>query len=100
MKLMAVWTGLEPATSCVTGKHSNQLNYQTIFNNLVAGEGLDPSSFGLCAQRATDLLHSAIILNLLLEWRMQDLILRPLACKASALPTELILLNLTSCYQL
>jgi hypothetical protein len=27
--LMAVWTGLEPATSCVTGRHSNQLNYQT-----------------------------------------------------------------------
>ena len=27
---MAVWTGLEPATSCVTGRHSNQLNYQTI----------------------------------------------------------------------
>ena len=26
----AVWTGLEPATSCVTGRHSNQLNYQTI----------------------------------------------------------------------
>ena len=25
----AVWTGLEPATSCVTGRHSNQLNYQT-----------------------------------------------------------------------
>ena len=24
-----VWTGLEPATSCVTGRHSNQLNYQT-----------------------------------------------------------------------
>ena len=27
---MAVWTGLEPATSCVTGRHSNQLNYQTV----------------------------------------------------------------------
>ena len=26
----AVWTGLEPATSCVTGRHSNQLNYRTI----------------------------------------------------------------------
>ena len=29
--IMAVWTGLEPATSCVTGRHSNQLNYQTSF---------------------------------------------------------------------
>ncbi|CAI8913322.1 hypothetical protein EMIT074MI3_30313 [Bacillus licheniformis] len=28
---MAVRTGLEPATSCVTGRHSNQLNYRTIF---------------------------------------------------------------------
>ena len=27
--LMAVWTGLEPATPCVTGRYSNQLNYQT-----------------------------------------------------------------------
>ena len=27
--LLAVWTGLEPATPCVTGMYSNQLNYQT-----------------------------------------------------------------------
>ena len=27
---LAVWTGLEPATSAVTGRHSNQLNYQTV----------------------------------------------------------------------
>ncbi len=26
---VAVRTGLEPATSCVTGRHSNQLNYRT-----------------------------------------------------------------------
>ena len=26
---MAGLTGLEPATSCVTGRHSNQLNYQS-----------------------------------------------------------------------
>gem|GEM_PF-3349060 len=25
----AVWTGLEPAASAVTGRHSNRLNYQT-----------------------------------------------------------------------
>ena len=29
-KLFAVRTGLEPATSAVTGRHSNQLNYRTI----------------------------------------------------------------------
>ncbi len=28
--LFAVWTGLEPATPCVTGMYSNQLNYQTM----------------------------------------------------------------------
>lgn len=27
--LFAVWTGLEPATPCVTGRYSNQLNYHT-----------------------------------------------------------------------
>ena len=26
---MAEWTGLEPATSGVTGQHSNQLNYHS-----------------------------------------------------------------------
>ena len=30
MQMEAVWTGLEPATSAVTGRHSNQLNYQTV----------------------------------------------------------------------
>ena len=53
---MAVWTGLEPATSCVTGRHSNQLNYQTIFSFLfgdfeksksIAGAGFEPTTFGL-----------------------------------------------------
>ena len=28
--LLAVWTGLEPATPCVTGRYSNQLNYHTV----------------------------------------------------------------------
>ena len=31
MSFLAVWTGLEPATPCVTGRYSNQLNYQTNF---------------------------------------------------------------------
>ena len=29
MNIKAVWTGLEPATPCVTGMYSNRLNYQT-----------------------------------------------------------------------
>jgi hypothetical protein len=40
---MAVRTGLEPATSCVTGRHSNQLNYRTN----IAGVGFEPTTFGL-----------------------------------------------------
>ena len=27
---MATWMGFEPTTSAVTGRHSNQLNYQAI----------------------------------------------------------------------
>ncbi len=29
-RFSAVWTGLEPATPCVTGRYSNQLNYHTV----------------------------------------------------------------------
>ena len=32
--LFAEWTGLEPATSCVTGRHSNQLNYHSFCSSL------------------------------------------------------------------
>ena len=31
---MAEWTGLDPATSAVTGQHSNQLNYHSISNDI------------------------------------------------------------------
>jgi hypothetical protein len=39
LKTVAVWTGLEPATSAVTGRHSNQLNYQTVYRS-PEGQGL------------------------------------------------------------
>ena len=29
--MLAEWTGLEPATPCVTGRYSNQLNYHSSF---------------------------------------------------------------------
>ena len=41
-RLLAVWTGLEPATSAVTGRHSNQLNYQTNNNKMAEIEGFEP----------------------------------------------------------
>jgi hypothetical protein len=51
---MAGWTGLEPATSDVTGRRSNQLNYhparvgrREIPRNLVGGEGFEPSTPGV-----------------------------------------------------
>ena len=57
---MAVSTGLGPAIFCVTGRRVNQLHHETI---LVAGEGFEPSTFGLWAQRATELLHPAIFIG-------------------------------------
>ena len=33
--LIAVWTRLELATPCVTGRYSNQLNYQTVLTILL-----------------------------------------------------------------
>ena len=40
---MAVRTGLEPATSCVTGRHSNQLNYRTVLKiKMEEVEGFEP----------------------------------------------------------
>ena len=35
LNLMAEWTGLEPATPGVTGRYSNQLNYHSLFSNLL-----------------------------------------------------------------
>ena len=37
---ITVRTGLEPATSCVTGRHSNRLNYRTIL--MAEEEGFEP----------------------------------------------------------
>ena len=59
---MADRTGLEPATSGVTGRHSNQLNYRST------------------------------VAKLYIEfwWVMTGSNRRPSACKADALPAELI----------
>ena len=49
---MAERTGLEPATSGVTGQHSNQLNYRSAFATaavvlLVGAEGFEPPTLSL-----------------------------------------------------
>ena len=43
---VAEWTGLEPATSGVTGQHSNQLNYHSAFF-LVGAVGIEPTTTAL-----------------------------------------------------
>jgi hypothetical protein len=45
-QLVAGVTGLEPATSCVTGRRSNQLSY-TPTNLLVGGKGLEPMTLSV-----------------------------------------------------
>ncbi len=65
---MAQRTGLEPATSGVTGRHSNQLNYR-------------------CLGRL------AFLPQAIKWWVMTDSNRRHSACKADALPTELITLR-------
>ena len=59
---MADRTGLEPATSGVTGRHSNQLNYRSATN-----------------AKRTDVKW----------WVVQGSNLRPSPCKGDALPAEL-----------
>ena len=46
---MADRTGLEPATSGVTGRHSNQLNYRSVKANslMVGGTGIEPVTLAL-----------------------------------------------------
>ena len=49
---LAERTGLEPATSGVTGQHSNQLNYRSALQNLslallVGAEGFEPPTLSL-----------------------------------------------------
>ena len=53
MMQLAERTGLEPATSGVTGQHSNQLNYRSTFQNsyrglaLVGAEGIEPPTLSV-----------------------------------------------------
>ena len=45
--IMAGSTGLEPATSGVTGRRSNQLNYDPARSLLVGGTGIEPVTAGV-----------------------------------------------------
>ena len=71
---MAERTGLEPATPGVTGRYSNQLNYRSIDDNI--GDNRDENK-------------NDNLLPVQDWWVLQGSNLRPTACKAVALPTEL-----------
>ena len=48
LEVMAERTGLEPATSGVTGQHSNRLNYHSAeTTTLVGAEGFEPPTLAL-----------------------------------------------------
>src|SRR5690606_507829 len=69
---MATWTGLEPVTSAVTGRHSNQLNYQAGFPATSLANRT--AAFPCCCNA---------------WWVQRDLNPRHSPCKGDALPTEL-----------
>ena len=64
--MLAERTGFEPATPGVTGRYSNQLNYRSVFDTVLER-----------------------LLDRDVWWVLQGSNLRPTACKAVALPTEL-----------
>ena len=77
---MAGPTRLELATSGVTGRRSNQLNYDPFFDLL-----LRPITHRECHSR----VHARLRLIVSEDWAVQDSNLWQPACKAGALPTEL-----------
>lgn len=56
---LAVRTGLEPATPCVTGTYSNQLNYRTniFFKELVSNESANIEPFSESARACKYFFH-------------------------------------------
>ena len=45
LQRLAEWTGLEPATTGVTGRYSNHLNYHS--NSVVGAAGIEPATLAL-----------------------------------------------------
>ena len=57
---MARLTGLEPATSGVTGRHSNQLSYNRIQGCLIVARltGLEPATSGVTGRHSNQLSYN------------------------------------------
>src|SRR2546423_5324660 len=77
---MAEPTGLEPATSDVTGRRSNQLNYDSAFKTEVRSQRSDCQR----VDSRTDLRF--LISDLCTWWARRDSNPQPLPCKGSRLP--------------
>ena len=79
---MAERTGLEPATSGVTGRHSNQLNYRSfsISREMIGA----PRPFDLA-----DVNRHRLVSGFTGRWVLRVSNSRPSPCKGDALPAEL-----------
>ncbi len=81
---LAGWTGLEPATSGVTGRHSNQLNYhpseEGVREKKAGWTGLEPATSGVTGRHSNQLNYHPV------SWAHLGLNQGPAACKAAALP--------------
>ena len=73
-------TGLEPATSDVTGRRSNQLNYDSAFKRDVRCQRSDVGR----GSALTNLRH--LISDIRIWWARRDSNPQPLPCKGSRLP--------------
>ena len=66
---MAERTGLEPATSCVTGRHSNQLNYRsaklslamTYSRTIVRCTTIGVTTFHFCVRNGDRWVYSTMV---------------------------------------
>ncbi len=81
---MADRTGLEPATSGVTGRHSNQLNYRS-----AKGAHVTMLTRTLHLEIVTGWLFRPSFFTAAIWWVERDLNPRHSPCKGDALPTEL-----------
>jgi hypothetical protein len=96
---MARATGLEPATSGVTGRHSNQLSYaraekkRAEKKQLERAKGFEPSTPTLARLCSTPELHPHAplfsLVSFLNWWSRTGSNRRPQHCQRCALPTEL-----------
>ena len=62
---MARLTGLEPATSGVTGRHSNQLSYNRVQVDLEVARltGLEPATSGVTGRHSNQLSYNRPLLS-------------------------------------